>query len=281
MVVVRGRRLRSAGARHQGYDRGVRPRRSDFTTRLQKGGALLPDMRVLVSIWSEQLGETDPVPELVRSLPKATPARVRDTYTRAFLPRLVNGSPPGAWRLARVLEDREADMQIVRPFYYWITARSERPLYGFVMDVVYPRARTADREVRIEEAVSWLSQQGKTAGKAAWTPVVTQKVARGILAALRDFGVLEGRLHKRILATSLSPEACSLIAFCLNGMGATGQGLVQHRDWRLFLLGQSEVETLLLECHKHGWLRFECAGSLCRTEFPGVSFEEYSRDVLD
>ncbi len=252
---------------------------SKITTRLQKGGALISDMRLLVGIWSDELSNKDPVAALARLLPKTTAARVKDTYVRAFRPRFIEGSPPNAWRLARVLEELKADLQVIRPFYYWITARAELPLYDFATDVVFSRSRSNLPEIRIEETASWLHHRVQKAGK-SWTPLVTRKVSRGILAALRDFGILEGSVRKRIAVLTLSPQAAALIAFCLYEMKITGRDLIRYPDWRLFLLGETGVEHLFLECHQHGWLRFESAGNMFRVEFPDVSFKEYAHAVL-
>ena len=250
-----------------------------FTTRLQKGGALFEDMRQVVSLWSEELVQDNPMAKIARSLPKSTMARVKDTYIRAFRPRFIGGSPPNAWRLAKILEERKADIQILRPFYYWITARAEAPLYEFVSDLVFSRSRSVDRQIRIEETVSWLSQRARQQG-IAWTPTVTRKVARGILAALRDFGILEGVAHKRVSTSGLPPKAFAIIAFLLHEMGASGRSLVHNPDWRLFLLGDIGVERLFLECHQYGWLKFDSAGDLRRIEFPVSTFLEFADAVL-
>lgn len=252
----------------------------NINSRLQKGGALLSDMRQIVNHWSEDMAKKDPIPILARYLSKATMARVRDTYIHVFRPRFINGSPPEAWRLVKVLEDKKAELNIVKPFYYWITARSEPPLYGFVLEVVYPRSRSIiDRAIRIEETISWLKVQLNHAGK-SWAPSVLKRVAGGIMAALRDFGILEGKVHKRIASMNLIPEAFALIAFCLHQLGITGRELLQHPDWKLFLLNNHEVEHLFLECHQHKWLKFELAGNIYRTEFSETSFKEYVDEVL-
>ncbi|MBN2318807.1 MAG: DUF1819 family protein [Acidobacteria bacterium] len=236
-------------------------------------------MRQMVALWSEELSEKDPVAVLARHIPKTTMVRLKDTFTRAFRPRFIQGSPPNAWRLAKVLGHQNADLHIIRPFYYWITARSETTLYSFVTEVVYARSRSPEREIRIEEAISWLSHQLTLAGK-TWTPTVVKKVSRGMMAALRDFGILEGATRKKVSSINLFPDAFTLIAFCLNEMGATGRDLIKHPDWRLFLLGENGVENLFLECHQHGWLKFESAGNMWRTEFPAVSFEDYAHGVI-
>jgi hypothetical protein len=250
-----------------------------FTTRLQKGGALFEDMRQLVLVSSEELPQSSPIANIARSLPKSTKARVKDTYIRAFRPRFIEGSPPHAWRLSKILEERKADIQILRPFYYWVTARAEAPLYEFVSDIVFSRSRSIDRQIRIEETVSWLANRIRQEGK-AWSPTVNRKVARGILASLRDFGILEGATHKRVSTSGLPPRVFTIIAFLLHEMGASGRELVSHPDWRLFLLGDIGVERLFLECHQYGWLKFDLAGDLRRIEFPVTTFLEYTHAVL-
>ena len=66
-----------------------------YNARIQKGGALLDDMRVLVRAWSDQQS-SDQRQKAIESnvLTKRTRARVADTLKRAFLPRFVEGDPP-------------------------------------------------------------------------------------------------------------------------------------------------------------------------------------------
>ena len=73
---------------------------------VQKGGALLEDMRLLVRSWED--GPVEPQREkgiVTNVLGKATRARAADVYRRIFLPRFVNGPLPSAWKLARALEN--------------------------------------------------------------------------------------------------------------------------------------------------------------------------------
>ena len=250
-----------------------------FTTRLQKGGALLSDMRSLVAVWSDEVDLLNPLPTAIEALSKATVPRAKDIYVRAFNPRFINGSPPNAWKLARALEDCKADIELIRPFYYWITARVERPLYDFVTDVLYSTSRSASLEVRIDEVAAWIGRKVANESK-KWTPTVTRKVARGILAALRDFGILHGKARKYIAPFNFPVQVCALISFCLQESGLSGLNIVKHLDWRLFLLGEIGIEHLLLECHQHGWLGFETAGNIYRIDFPKVDFQEYVRAVI-
>jgi len=85
-----------------------------------------------------------------------------------------------------------------------------------------------------------------------------------MLAALRDFGILEGAKRKRIAPQHLALEAFCLIAFCLHDLGFEQKSLVRHPDWKLFLLTQTTVERLFLEAHQNGWLDFQAVGGAQR-----------------
>ncbi len=248
-----------------------------YNTRIQKGGALLEDMRMLVRSWEEIDGKDNRV-EVRRLLGKKTLARSKDTLVRAFVPRFVQGDPTNAWKIVRLLEDRNVAPEILRPVYYWITARSDRLLYDFVTQELIHIAGSGDGSVRIEETAAWIRDHIKKAGQ-QWTPTVTLKVGRGILAALRDFGILEGGTKKRIAPVHVPIEAFCYIAFWLGRMGNSGLSLVRHSDWSLFLFGPKIVERLMLEAHQQNFLSFHSAGRIYRVDFPTDNAGDYV-DVL-
>lgn len=250
----------------------------NYQTRLQKGGSLLNDMRLLVRSWREEFGNA-PVDSARNLLGKRTLARSRDTVIRAFGPRFLHGDPPQAWRIVRPLEDKQAEPEVLRPIYYWITARSERLLYDYVTQELSQIARMGDGSVRIEETSAWIRGRLNELGR-SWSPTVTLKVARGLLAALRDFGILEGKVRKRIAPVHLTLQSFSYIAFCLSHLGNTGAALVNHPDWGLFLLTSMTVEGLFLQAHQHGYVEFDSAGGIVRTNFPVSTHEEYANVLL-
>jgi hypothetical protein len=215
-----------------------------YHTRIQKGGALLDEMRLLARSWqgdmsADRAGATQSI------LGKKTRARSRDTFIRGFVPRFLHGDPPQAWRIVRCLEDRDTDPEILRPVYYWITARSDRLLYDYVTQELIYATRLGDGMVRIEETIGWIRRQLQRTHQ-DWSPTVTVKVARGLLAALRDFRILEGARRKRLAPAHLPMKSFCYVAFCLYKLGASGEGLVNHTDWRLFLLTPTLVESLFL-----------------------------------
>jgi BrxA len=254
--------------------RGPAPR---YHTRVQKGGALLNEMRLLVRSWHKDMTE-DQAAATRTLLGKKTLARSRDTLTRSFVPRFVHGDPPEAWRIVRCLEDTNADPETLRPVYYWITARSDRLLYDYVTQELVHADRSGDGLVRIQETIAWIRRQLKRT-HLDWSPIVTVKVARGLLAALRDFRILEGARRKRLAPAHLPMESFCYVAFCLYKLGVGGESLVNHTDWRLFLLTPTLVESLFLNAHQHNFLEYYSAGRVYRIDFSTTTHEGYA-DVL-
>jgi Putative inner membrane protein (DUF1819) len=194
------------------------------------------------------------------------------------MPRFLHGDPPQAWRIVRCLEDRNADIEILRPVYYWVTARSDRLLYDYVTQELIQIGGSGDGSVRIEETTAWIWRQLRRTHQ-HWSPTVTVKVARGLLAALRDFRILDGARRKRLAPSYVPIESFCYLAFCLRQLGISGESLVNYSDWRLFLLTPSLVERRFLDAHQHKFLEFHAAGRVYRIDFPATTHEGYA-DVL-
>jgi len=90
-------------------------------------------------------------------LNKGTRMRLADVYRRAFLPRFVSGPIPNAWKLVRPLEDVGAPVHIVRPVYYWISAKAEPLLGDFCREFILPRHATVRGGISTEDVLNWLS----------------------------------------------------------------------------------------------------------------------------
>jgi Putative inner membrane protein (DUF1819) len=251
----------------------------ELTSRIQKGGALLADMRQLVSHWAAKPPETSPSRYATVVLQKATRARAEDTYKRAFLPRFIASCPRDAWRLCAEIEEHVPPIEIVRLFYYWLTARAEPILYRYVTEELFEVASAGRGEVRVDDLTNWIRIECRNAGK-KWSDTVTIKTARAMLAALRDFGILEGAAKKRLASAHVPLETFCLIAFCLRCIVEERGDLTTHKDWRLFLLSGETVERLLFQAHQHNWIHYQVAGGISRIEFPRRDFHAYCRYIL-
>lgn len=82
--------------------------------------------------------------------------RVRDVVGRAFVPRLVNSTPPDLWRVLAALESSGVDRSVIVPIHYYATAVSEPLLWDFVvgeLDHVHYRPDVAHSRRRLAPAV--------------------------------------------------------------------------------------------------------------------------------
>ena len=248
-----------------------------YNTRIQKGGALFEEMRQLVRCWHE--GPTEEITKsVIRSnvLNKTTRARAADILRRTFIPRFVDGTPRNAWRWIRPLEDQNASPQFVKPLYYWISAKAEPIIFDFCQDYILHRMRPARAGITVEDVRVWLVGKG-----CAWSPGVTTRVARGLLAAFRDFGILEGRSQKRLASFILPIGSFAYLAFYLHREGVLGRNLVFHPDWHLFLLETPAVEHYFLEAHQRRLIAYHAAGSTISISFPCEKAEDYARVVVE
>lgn len=257
-----------------------KPSRS-YTTRLQKAGAAIEDSRILLRHWSDAIPTEKLTDKLVSEnvLGKTSRMRMKDVITRVFVPRFVHGEPKDAWRYLRTLEVGGTDGDTVASLLYFHTARSEKILYDFMVEEVYLRFMVGHSEIGVDDAVKFISEVIPRETKERWTDTVNLKVARGMLAALRDFGVLEGKAKKQIKATYLSPTAFAIITFLIHTKTKSGEKIINSDDWKLYLLSPEAVERKLLDAHQLGFLTYKVAGNIKRIDFSYDSVEEMAHEL--
>lgn len=253
--------------------------RHQYTTSLLKGGALLSEMRTLVQLWRED-SDVDAIRHEIQQnnlLGKASRSRVRDILDQVFIPRYVRGNPPDTWRYLRIFEDAGTRNEVLRPLYYFYAARAEPLLGDFVREALFERYDAGFTDVATQHALQFISDaedDGRIASP--WSESSRLRVGRAILAALRDFGLLSGKVNKHITPFHLSPPAFAHIAFVIADE-QPGEQALYHPDWRLFLLKTNQVERLFIEAEQTGLLRYTAAGTIVRIEFPEEDLHAYSR----
>lgn len=252
-----------------------------YTTRLQKAGAAIEDSRILLRHWSDAIPTEKLTDKLVSEnvLGKASRMRMKDVIIRVFVPRFVRGEPKDAWRYLQTLEVGGTDGDTMASLLYFHTARSEKILYDFMVEEVYPRFMVGHSEIGVDDAVKFISEVVPIGTMERWTDTVSLKVARGMLAALRDFGILEGKVKKQIKATYLSPTAFAIIAFLVHTKTKSGERIINADDWKLYLLSPEVVERKLFDAHQLGFLTYKVAGNIKRIDFPYKSVEEMAHEL--
>ncbi len=244
-----------------------------FTSNIQKGGALLDDARRLVEVWDPNENPTWNLSRIADEnlLAKPSRARAEDVLRRVLGPRLVE---PGPQVIAAMKQLLTAPRGFVDAYYFEATrddellaAFAEGPLFGW-----WEAGRVA---VDLNEVVEWLAHLATVGSTPEWTDTIRIKVARGLLAALRDFGILTGAVRKEFSRPSLSIAGFGYVAFRLHESGASSRALLASPVWRRWMLDEGRVTELFHEAARNGLLRYSSAGSAVRVDWlqeslPGV-----------
>ena len=247
-----------------------------YTSRIIKAGALLADTKTLLAHWDGATSVRENLDRVHRDnlFGKASRSRVGDILA-IFRQRYL--TDPAVTRALVSLVRRGLRPEAFDKILYFHAAQADRLLHDVVTDVLAPlhaqgRTDLAVGDIRVPVA-RWV-EEGKTTGR--WSKETTRRVVQGLLATLRDFGVLQGATTKRIAPSLLPTRAFAYIAFSLSRTEPSGARLVSSPEWRLFFLTPEGVERFLIEANQHDLLEYHAAGSVVRITFPAETPEEYA-----
>ena len=248
-----------------------------YSSRIIKASALIADTRVLLHSWNVDRSVEE---NLARArsdniFAKASRSRVDDILA-IFRQRYF--SQPGVGEALAIFAQAPGQSQTLDRLLYFYSARNDRLLHDVVTEVIAPRQEAGLSDlpfVEVERAIGQWVAEGKTAQP--WGSQTVERVTRGVLATLRDFGILEGQVHKRIAHVALPVEAAAFVAFVLSRQDQAGDRLRGNPDWRLFFLAETAVERLLMEAHQRHYLSYHAAGRVVRIDFPGDDVVEVAR----
>jgi len=249
---------------------------SGYSSRIIKAGALLLDTRLMLENWDRNADVRSNLDRVRREnvLGKSSRSRVEDVL--AIFRQRYLGDPDSLNALVVLAQDG-SDPETLGRLLYFQAARSDRLLHDVVTELLFERSLRVDRRFRPAEVRRWISDKvasGMT-GK-PWSEAVQLRAAQGLLATLRDFGVLEGSVNKQLAYLHLPAEAFAFTALQLHLAGSSGRELLDHPEWRLFLVPEGAAERLFLEAHSEGLLEYHAAGSVVRIDFPAETLEEYA-----
>ncbi len=173
-----------------------------YTTRILKGGALLAETKALFAEWDDKLTVQQNLDRFIRRNPagKASRSRVEDIL--AVLRRRYLLSGPDRNGLVALVA-RGMPVNLIRPILFFYTACDDRLLHDAVTDFLLRRRVSANSQVRVSDLEEWIRER---TGQKGWSRTTVTRCARGVLSALRDFGILSGAVRK-YLAPPGSPFA--------------------------------------------------------------------------
>lgn len=247
-----------------------------YSSKIIKAGALLPDTKTLFAAWKPSLSVGENL-KLIRQknlLGKTSRSRAEDILA-IFRQRYL--TEESVAQALSILVDHQCNGNTLDRILYFHALRSDSLLQDVVIQLLLPQwsRGVVDIDIHeIEHALHKWVEDGKTT--AAWSDYTIHRVAQGVLSTLRDFGVLQGAVHKRISPAYLSVQAFAYIAFYLKQHQPSGIKLLDLYDWKPFFIPREGVERFLIEAHQHSLLEYHVAGSVTRLTFPASTLEEYA-----
>jgi hypothetical protein len=257
------------------------PDEAIYTSRIIKASALIADTRVLLAEWDLERSVAENLQRARREniFGKASRKRVEDILI-IFRQRYFDDLDVGTALVTLV--QHGAPAQWLDPLLYFYAAQNDCTLRDLVVQVLYPRHRAGYADLPVEVVIravrNWVAA-GKTTTR--WGEETLARVARGLMATLRDFGVLQGTVRKRMAPSYLPIPSFALIALWLQQRERSGDRTLRCDDWKLFFLPVEGVERFFIEAHQEHTLTYYAAGSVVRIEFPAASLTEYAHVLLE
>ena len=243
-----------------------------LTSNIRKGGALLEDSRLLVEVWDPKLSPEDNLTRVVDGnlLAKSSNRRLEDVLLRILRPRFVDGDPAVIAALRLLIPNPQA----FREACYFEASRDDLLLARFAEEPLFAWYEQGRLGLDTEDVRGWLNDLEAAGEIGQWSDSSKTKVARGLLAALRDFGILEGAVRKDFARPNLSVAGFGYVSFRLHSLGASSQALIASNVWRRWLLDRGRLDELLFEADRRGLFTFSRAGSTVRFDWKVTTLEE-------
>jgi hypothetical protein len=251
-----------------------------YSSKIIKAGALIADTKTLLSHWDVDASVEQNINRVRRDnvFGKASRSRVEDILP-IFRNRYLREK--SVTEALAILVRKKFPTAALERLLYFHSACADRLLHDAVTEVLIPmRARgLVDINVKdFQRPLAEWTDEGKTTGH--WSEPTITRIAQGLLSALRDFGILQGAVNKKIASSYLPVESFAYLAFYLRHHQRSRASLIELPDWKLFFLQREGVERFLFEAHQRDLLEYHAAGSVTRLTFPAETLQGYANVLL-
>lgn len=245
-----------------------------YRATINRGGALLTETKRFLIDWDDELDLAGNMQRVLQEniLAKRSRAQTQEVLYQ-IRKRYFADEAIGRGLVVLAREPRFGE--VLERLLYFLSTRADPLIYDTVTEFLQPRYAAGFDGVS-PEAMRDLIQEWVAEGRThvPWNAETTERVAQGLLATLRDFGLMTGVKHKQITPPYLPDAAFALISFLINQTALSGEKTLSHPDWRLFFFDRSTVERFFVNAHQLHYLTYAAAGNVIRIDFPARTFEE-------
>jgi len=249
-----------------------------YTTQLQAGLGMIPETLDLLRLW-----EPGMIPARLSDLvvedglfARTTARRARNLAVEMFAPRYLGQKGTAAARLKFLIQHRIPHEALVQLFFLY-TARAQRILADFVIDVYWPKYSAGASRLTRDDAERFVNR-GLDSGRMSvrWAASTIKRVSGYLLGCCADFGLLATgkRSDHPIQRFSIRSEVAIYLAHDLHFAGLGDMALVQSRDWLLFGFEPAEVVQCLKNLANDGHFLVQSSGEFVQISWKYKTMED-------
>ena len=250
----------------------------EFNSNIMKVGAHLDDTRALVAVWDPTVDNETNVHRIIDEnlLGLPSQSRGKDVMVRALRPRFIEPDAGIVESLAVLI--RHADAFRDACFYELI--RDDDLVAAFCREQLAEWWAEGRLAISTTDARDWIDKLAADERVPEWSPNIRDRVARGMMAAVRDCGRLAGTRsssNKEIVRPGISIGGFGYVAYRLHQQGESSRGILSSEYWGCWLLDESRVDEMMHRLAATGALFYSVAGSSLRIDWRVDSLEEVAR----
>jgi len=174
----------------------------------------------------------------------------RATIVEIVQIRLTRWHPP-AWVFDDLInfaqDGHQAELQAALLLH---TARQDVLLYDIIQQVVVPKWTAGERELIRADIQRFLDDaQSIHPEIVRWSHTTRERLSSHALAAMRDFGLLQGKVAKQIVEPIVPPIVVRHLVRLLQEEGIPPGQIAHHTDWQLWLWDAARAQKALDAFH--------------------------------
>lgn len=252
-----------------------------LTSNVMKVGAHLDDTRALVQAWDRSLGADTNIERIVNGnlLGLPSQSRAHDVMTRALRPRFIEPDAGILEALAVLSGDGDA----FRDACYYELTRVDGLVAAFAEEQLAKWWGEGRIAIDTGDARRWVNELAAHERVPDWSPNIRDRVARGLLASLRDLGRLIGARsssRKEIARPDITVAGFAYAAFRMHQQGRSSRGVLMSPAWKRWLIDTDRAEELMHRIASLGVVYYSVAGSTLRIDWRLDDLEAVARATV-
>ena len=213
---------------------------------LASKAALLEETRLFLVTYSLNYDIDVTTRRLLNDVLAQRSRNTRTTILDIIRARLVRWNPP-YWVLRDLISFAQApDLDTLRAALLLHIPRQDHVLYDFVQQVIVPHKQRGEIKIFTSDVQTFLdASQEEHAEISRWSFETRLRLSRGVLATLRDCGLLKGEVNKHIVLPVIPDSVVRHLIRLLKAEQIPQEQMAYHPDWQLWLWSPAQAQPAI------------------------------------